>query len=356
MSDVDHETGEVLDTKALPSTTVSSSLAVALARAELDQQITTAKAFPRSYQKFLDESKQLVCLNAEIAESCNYALPRGGKRISGPSVRFAEIIQGRYGNCMAAARVIGEDGDYIVAEGIFQDLETMSITRTQTRRRIVDKNGKKYNVDMVGVTGNAACQIAKRNAILQGISKALYDPLYQAALHVIRGDMATLESRRAKVMESFKKLGVTEKEIFAVVGVEGIADVGLDEMATLNALGRQIQNGETSVKEAFRPEPEPTPSDETKRKVESELKQQGADPAAQKKAPEPEREPLDLQGGEALTASAAIARIRGCQTKAELERAWKDIRKAYKDAGQEVPIEVDGARADRLEYLAQQGA
>ena len=58
-------------------------------RAELENQITTAKAYPRSITHFLREAMGMVTLNEEVASSCIYALPRGGKPIEGPSVRLA---------------------------------------------------------------------------------------------------------------------------------------------------------------------------------------------------------------------------------------------------------------------------
>jgi hypothetical protein len=42
------------------------------------------------------------------------------------------------------------------------------------RRRIFDSRGRLFNDDMITVTGNAACAIAKRNAILSGVPKSAF--------------------------------------------------------------------------------------------------------------------------------------------------------------------------------------
>ena len=68
-----------------------SSLAVSLARAEVDQQVATARAMPRSISKAIQNINTLATLDEESAQECIYALPRGGKPIKGPSVRLAEI-------------------------------------------------------------------------------------------------------------------------------------------------------------------------------------------------------------------------------------------------------------------------
>lgn len=351
---IDGETGEVQSGSGFPSLGALGTLT----KAEIDQQITTAKQYPRNVTTFTRKATELVTKNKPLADSCNYALPRkgkGGKQvfINGASIRLAEIVAQAFGNCRSAARVIGEDGDYIIAQGVFHDLESNAWTSTEVRRRIVDSYGRRYSVDMIGVTANAACSIAKRNAILQGIGKGLWDPIYTAALQTSKGDIKTLDAARAELVKHFGGLGVTEKEIAEAVDVAGIADIGLDQLVTLRALARQIKDGGISVDGAFRPVPEPTKS------ASKEAADRALDGTPTPAAAEPEKkpaEPLDLAGGSAVNASLAIEAIKACKTKAELDTAWKRIRKSYKDAGVDMPIEVDAARADKLEALEQQNA
>lgn len=152
------------------------SLVQHLVRAEIDMQISTAHQYPRSLTKISRNVLSLVTISAKAAEKCTYALPRGGKPITGPSIRLAEIVASQYGNCRIGARVVHVDRveKYIEAEGIFHDLETNTATTARVRRRISDRNGKLLNDDMIIVTGNAACSIAKRNAIFGGVPEALW--------------------------------------------------------------------------------------------------------------------------------------------------------------------------------------
>jgi hypothetical protein len=146
------------------------SLAVAMQKAEIDQQISTAKAYPRVISRIVGNILSLATLDEETAKECIYALPRANKAIKGPSIRLAEIIASQWGNCRQAARVVHVDRfeKYVEAEGVFHDLESNSATTQRVRRRISDKNNKLLTEDMIIVTGNAACSIAKRNAILGG--------------------------------------------------------------------------------------------------------------------------------------------------------------------------------------------
>jgi hypothetical protein len=78
----------------------------AISRAELDPQITTAHAYPRSLRKFVKECMEMATRNVRVAEECFCALLRDGKTVEGPSARLAEIVTSAWGNCRACARVV----------------------------------------------------------------------------------------------------------------------------------------------------------------------------------------------------------------------------------------------------------
>lgn len=231
----------------------NQSLAVALARAEVDQQIATARALPRSIDRAVKNVLTLATLDEESAEECVYALPRGGKPIKGPSIRLAEIIASQYGNCRVGARVVHVDRveKFVEAEGVFHDLESNTATTARVRRRISDKNGRLLNEDMIVVTGNAACAIAKRNAILGAVPKAVWRKAYDAVEKVIAGDVKTLAERRTTAMKAFAAFGVKPEQIFAQLGVAGIDDITLEHMTTLIGMHSALKSGEETVESMF---------------------------------------------------------------------------------------------------------
>lgn len=227
----------------------------AVVSAEVDKQIATAKRFPRSVTKFQSEAISLVSLNEEMAESCVYAIPRDGKTIEGPSARFAEVVLYSWGNCRAAARVVSEEGDFVTAQGIYWDQEKNTTIGYEVKRRIVDSRGKRYKPDMIGVTANAACSIALRNAILKGIPKAIWAPAYDKARATIMGDFETLANRRTAALASFQKFGVKPEQIFEKLDVKGEEDISLEHILTLRGLLTAIREGDTTVEETFAPKP-----------------------------------------------------------------------------------------------------
>lgn len=182
-----------------------------------------------------------------------YALPRGGKPIKGPSIRFAEILKQSFGNCRAAARVVDVDRSemFVEAEGIFHDLETNSSTTARVRRRISDKNGRLFKDDMIIVTGNAACSIAMRNAILAGVPKPLWRRAYDSVQATITGDVTTLSENREKALKALAAFGVKPEQIFTSLGREGIEDINVDDIGTLRGMYSALKNGEATVEEMF---------------------------------------------------------------------------------------------------------
>lgn len=249
----DPETGEVMSTAIASFEADSAPLAVRLAKVELDQAISTAKAYPRSLQRVRDNVSTLVMLDEETAKECVYALPRGGKPIKGPSVRFAEIVASQYGNCKVGSRVVDVNKfeKYVEAEGVFIDLESGMQRTARIRRKISDKNGRVYNDDMIVVTGNAACAIAMREAILKGVPKALWRRAYDEAEGVIAGDIKTLAERREGAIRAFAAWGITPDQIFASLEIVGQDEIGLDQIATLTAMFKAIKAGEQQVEDYF---------------------------------------------------------------------------------------------------------
>ena len=230
---------------------VESGTVALLNKSEIDMQVATAHKYPRSIKRFRDESLQMVTLNESVAESCIYALPRSGKTIEGPSARFAEVVASAWGNCRAGARVVNDSGDFITAQGVFHDLERNVAITYEVQRRITDKNGKRFNADMIGVTGNAASSIALRNAILKGVPKAFWDDMYQAARATVMGDFKTLANRRADALKAFVALGVSQEQVFAKLEVGGVEDIGLEHLVVLRGLITAIKDGDTTPEQAF---------------------------------------------------------------------------------------------------------
>lgn len=253
MSDHDDDARDVI---ALPT---ESRLAVSLAKAEIDQQISTARAYPRSPAKVAKAILSLATLDEDAARACIFSLPRGNKPIIGASIRLAEIIHACWGNCRVGSRVVDVNKRemYVEAEGIFHDLETNAMTTKRVKRRISDRSGRVFNDDMIIVTGNAASSIALRNAILSGVPRAVWQRAEAEALKVIAGNVETLSVRREQWVKSFSAWGVKPERVYAALGVSGIDDITLNHVPVLAGMNSAIKNGEATVEEIFPEAPKP---------------------------------------------------------------------------------------------------
>jgi hypothetical protein len=219
----------------------------AITKAEVDVQITTAHTYPRSLSKYQVKAMTMLTLNKEVAEECFYVIPRGGKTIEGPSVRLAEIVAASYGNLRCGARVVAEEDQFVVAQGICHDLENNVAITFETKRRIVNSRGQRYDSDMIGVTGNAASAIAFRNSVFRVVPKVLWIPLYEKARDIAKGDEKTFGVKREATLIAFEKIGVPRKKIFAFLKIDGINDMNSEHIITLIGIGNSIKSGEAHI-------------------------------------------------------------------------------------------------------------
>jgi hypothetical protein len=233
------------------SQALDSSTIALLSKSEIDTQIATAKKYPRQIAKLLSTAIALVTADAEAADEAIYALPRAGKIIEGPSVRFAEVMAYSWGNCRCGARVISEDEEFITAMGSFIDLEMNVAIGYEVKRRITTRDGKRFNTDIIQQTANAACSIALRNAVLRGIPKALWKKVYNAARQAVAGDTKTLDARVAQMFKSFELMGVKRDQVFAKLGIKGVEDITLDHLVSLRGIFNAIRENEITAARAF---------------------------------------------------------------------------------------------------------
>lgn len=253
-----------------PEVVNDTSLAL-ITKAEIDTHIATAKAFPRSISKFLSDVMSMATATPEIAESCVYALPRGGKTIEGPSVRLAEMVASAYGNLITGARVVFNDGKHVTAQGIVHDLEKNIRHTEEVRRSILqneykrndatgknEKTGKMITMseDMQTVAGRAACSIAYRNAIFKIVPAAFIQDIYDKVKEISRGTAETLVARRDKAMTYFRGLGIKDQQIFTALEIRGVEDIDLDKLQVLTGMKAALKNGEATAETLF---PQPTP-------------------------------------------------------------------------------------------------
>lgn len=226
-------------------------------RANIDIQVSTAKQYPRSISRCVNNAIAIATMDKETAQSCGYALPRGGKPITGPSVHLAKIIAQQYGNLRAEAKVVEVTDRQVVSRGTAWDLENNYAVSFEVRRSIVGRGGNRYSDDMITVTGNAANSIAYRNAIFGIVPKSITEKAYKAAQHMITGDLSSEEKlikRRDGAIKHFTDVyGITEEEVIKLCGKHTVNQIQADEIALLLGFAQSLKDGDTTVEELMAP-------------------------------------------------------------------------------------------------------
>lgn len=243
---------------------IAPSAIMALERAAIDSQIATAKQYPRSLAQFQKRALEMVTLDEETAESCIYVRPVGKKDgkmqyAEGPSIRLAEIVAACYGNLRVASRIIEQTPRYVKCEGVGHDLEVNSAGKSENIEPTVTKEGNPFSEGMRAVVAKATLAKAYRDAVFKVVPKALCKRIIDAAKQTAKGNMKSLDERRAQAENWVKGLQtkegkkLDEKRVFLAIGVKGWADFGDDELFTLRGLRTAINDGEATIEDSFPP-------------------------------------------------------------------------------------------------------
>ena len=234
--------------------TAEAGTVALLNRGEIDMQIATAHKYPRSIAQFRRAVPDKAPLGEHVTQEPTHAQPRADAAPDGPSARFAEVIASAWGNGRAGARVVDDRGEFVTAQGVYHDLQKNVAITYEVQRRITGRNGNRFSADMIGVTANAACSIALRNAILKGIPKAFWTDMYEGARRTAMGDVKTLPNRRAEAFKALQGYGISKEQALAKLRVQGEADIGQEQLLILRGLLTAIKEGDTTPEQAFAPE------------------------------------------------------------------------------------------------------
>ena len=248
-------------------------------RSEIESQVAVAKRNPRSIKRFLDTAITTATINPAVAKSCMYSLPRGGKQVSGPSIRLAEIMSSSYQNLRIQTQVVDVDDRFVTVVGTCLDTENNIGVSIEVKRRITDKNGRVYNEDMIQVTAAAASAIARRNAIFAVIPNAFRDVVFEAAKEVACGRGESFEQTRNQWLDYFVGLGIGLPRILAAIDVRGADDITMEHVAVFMGLDNRYREGEDiqalfPIVEAAKPAASKTSEVADKLKAKPEVKPQ----------------------------------------------------------------------------------
>lgn len=232
----------------------STQIAPAVARqvAEVQASMVIAKQFPRdeaeAYARIIE-----ACKRPKLAEQAIYSYPRGGQKVSGPSVRLAEVLARAWGNIDYGVTEIEQRDGESTMEAFAWDKETN--TRSSKKFTVKHERSKNNRAtgqkeitvlddsrDIYEMNANMGAR-RMRACILAIIPGDIVDAAVdQCGQTIVNGANMPLADQIKQCVSAFKELGVTQKEIENKLGHKMSASTPHD-IADLRGIYNSISNG-----------------------------------------------------------------------------------------------------------------
>ena len=238
-------------TRAMTAAPGANAGAVAIeserAIAEAQGQLILAKRFPRDLNAAYAELME-ACKMPAMANVAFYALPRGGKTISGPSVRLAEEIARVFGNFEYGHRELSRSAGKSEVEVYAWDKQTnnRSIRQITVMHTLDTKDGPRPLRDQKDVDDKIANVASKqvRGRILAMMPKWMVEAAMEECKKTLAGaNDEPISVRVRKMTQAFAKFGVNTDHIERRLGHK-LDDITLDELVDLTGIYNAIKEGE----------------------------------------------------------------------------------------------------------------
>lgn len=271
----------------------SMSLSADTARVvqEVQGAIIVAQQCPRNEQKAYTEIIN-ACKRPTLSEQAMYSFPRGGKNVTGPSIRLAEVIARHWGNLQYGIREISSTDAETKYEAYCWDVQTntrASRIFSQKHGRWTRKNGFKKVDDPRDVYEIVASSATRRlrACILEIIPGDIVDDAVNQCQKTLSGRTdKPLRDRVRQMVQKFSDLGVSEDMISGRLGhkIDVTSEI---EIVNLGSIFKSLADGMSSVSDWF---------DAKVSNQASDLNNKFDDPPETKPDPknEPESKPVDM--------------------------------------------------------------
>ena len=221
---------------------------------EAQGKLFLAKQFPRdeaaAYNKIM-----ISCSRPSLAAVGEYAYPRGGQKVSGPSIRLAEELARCWGNIDFGIRELSRQEGNSEMEAYAWDVETNTYSSQKfTVRHIRDKRGGGVALtderDIYEVTANMGGRRLRARLL------AILPPdLVEAAVNRCRATLAgnndePIADRVRRTVQAFSKFGVKESHLRAYLG-KSLDDCLPEDIADFQSIYNSLKGGQAQASDFF---------------------------------------------------------------------------------------------------------
>lgn len=225
--------------------------------AEAQGKLVIAKRFPRDEVAAFAKAME-ACQRPAMAEKAFYSFPRGGQKVEGPTIRFAEELARCWGNIDYGIKELSQDGGKSEMQAYAWDLETnaQSIQNfTNPHQREVGKKMQTLTSQRDIYENNANMATRRlRSRILAILPSWFVEECIAECKRTIAGNNDTpLIDRVKKMVLQFAKLGVTQEQIEARLKRK-VDTMTIDDFTDYIGIYNAIKNGESKVADWFEAE------------------------------------------------------------------------------------------------------
>ena len=252
-----NQENQSLATQPQNSLTAKSDVGAALATRqaqEVQAAVVMAKRFPRDWVDV--ESKLIMsCKRPKLAEIAVYEYPRGGTKVTGPSIRLAEAAAQAMGNIDFGWTEIQRLEDESICTAYAWDIEnnirratTFSVPHYRDTRQ-----GKKRLIDDRDIYEMCANQASRRmrGCILQVVPGDLVDLAISECEKTLKANLGTVQEQAAKWGKLFQKeYNVQPESIMKYLGSRPETWTQND-IFRLRKLYNALKDNMTTIEEAF---------------------------------------------------------------------------------------------------------
>lgn len=241
-----------------------------LIRLEGDQQRQMSIQIPRDEAGVMKALKNELSLAPRFAEKFFYRIPfkkkdGGTEWVEGLSIKAAMALQRRWGNCASAGRVVEEQADRIICEGVFMDYETNSRVMRQVAvsrfYKPANSNARvPFRPDMLEKAVASGISKAIRNAVTNALPEYLKIQLFEEAKRLAgtktdatgKAVKKPLKERVEELFVAFEGHGFTRLEIARIAKADSVNEqVYEDLLGILNA----VEDGHVTKESLLAQEP-----------------------------------------------------------------------------------------------------
>lgn len=249
------QTPEVMnDDDSAPTQTVGHAIATTREAQKVQAAMAVAKRFPRDQ---VAASRRIVesCKRPGLAAKGMYAFPRGGKPVTGPSIRLAEEMARQWGNLdMGVHELERTDGESVM-EAYCWDLETNArVTKQFTVKHVRDtKEGGKALKDERDIYEIGANMGARRlRACILSIIPAdvTEEAVAQVKITQAGGSDRPIIDRIKAMVDAFAELGVAQALIEKKMGMR-VDQILEPQLVDLRAIYTTIKDGQGRIEDWF---------------------------------------------------------------------------------------------------------